>query len=83
MVPKLILLFTEGGLNVQPSFKTFIILGAKIRLRTDLIEVLREVVDADVEDDVPGADDERRPVAPEQLEVVAVTRVPGKPLNEL
>ena len=51
-------------------------------MRTDLIEVLREVDDADVEDDVPGADDERRPVAPEQLEVVAVTRVPGKPLNE-
>ena len=82
MVPKLILLFTEGGLNFQPSLKT-LLFKAKIRLRTDLIEVLREVDDADVEDDVPGADDERRPVAPEQLEVVAVTRVPGKPLNEL
>ena len=41
-----------------------------------LLPVLDEAVDADVVDDVPGADDERVAVLPQQLEVVGVRVVP-------
>ncbi len=44
-------------------------------LRTYLFPVFHESVDADVVDDVPGADQQRSAVLPEQLEVVRVSVV--------
>ena len=40
--------------------------------RTHLFHVFREVVDAEVVDHVPGADEQRGPVRLQQLEVVLV-----------
>ena len=41
-----------------------------------LFPVLDEAVDGDIVDDVPGADDQRVAVLPQQLEVVRVRVVP-------
>ncbi len=45
--------------------------------KTDLVDIFFEVLNADVEDHVSGADDQGRPVSPKKLEVIAVRQVPG------